>query len=97
MTNSKYTKNNFINELSKKTGFSKSISKKLINDLLDILITNIATGKLVLKNIGTFKLLKKKERIGRNPKTKEEFIIESRKSITFIPSGNLSDLLNLYK
>lgn len=97
MTNSKYTKNNFINELSKKTGFSKSISKKLINDLLDILITNIATGKLVLKNIGTFKLLKKKERIGRNPKTKEEFIIEPRKSITFIPSGNLSDLLNLYK
>ena len=97
MTNSKYTKNNFINELSKKTGFSKSISKKLINDLLDILITNIATGKLVLKNIGTFKVLKKKERIGRNPKTKEEFIIEPRKSITFIPSGNLSDLLNLYK
>ena len=97
MTNSKYTKNNFINELSKKTGFSKSISKKLINDLLDILITNISTGKLVLKNIGTFKLHKKKERVGRNPKTKEEFIIEPRKSITFIPSGHLSGLLNLYK
>ena len=97
MTNSKYTKNNFINELSKKTGFSKSISKRLINNLLEILITNIATGKLVLKNIGTFKLLKKKERVGRNPKTKEEFIIEPRKSLTFIPSRHLSSLLNLYK
>ena len=97
MTNSKYTKNNFINELSKKTGFSKSVSKKLINDLLEILIINIATGKLVLKNIGTFKLLKKKERVGRNPKTKEEFIIESRKSLTFIASKHLSTLLNLYK
>ncbi len=97
MTNSKYTKNNFINELSKKTGFSKSISKRLINDLLEILITNIATGKLVLKNIGTFKLLKKKERVGRNPKTKEEFIIESRTSLTFIASRHLSSLLNLYK
>ena len=58
MTNSKYTKNNFINELSKKTGFSKSISKKIINDLLEIIIMNISTGKFVLKNIGTFKLLK---------------------------------------
>mgnify|MGYP001185218087 CR=1 FL=1 len=97
MTNSKYTKNNFINELSKKTGFSKSISKKIINDLLEILIMNISTGKFVLKNIGTFKLLKKKERVGRNPKTKEEFIIKSRKSLTFIVSKHLSSLLNLYK
>ncbi len=97
MTNSKYTKNNFINELSKKTGFSKSISKKIINDLLEILIMNISTGKFVLKNIGTFKLLKKKERVGRNPKTQEEFIIKSRKSLTFIVSKHLSSLLNLYK
>jgi len=97
LTNSKYTKNNFINELSKKTGFSKSISKKIINDLLEILIMNISTGKFVLKNIGTFKLLKKKERVGRNPKTQEEFIIKSRKSITFIVSKHLSSLLNLYK
>tara|TARA_X000001036_G_scaffold281467_1_gene261375 strand:- start:756 stop:1049 length:294 start_codon:yes stop_codon:yes gene_type:complete len=97
LTNSKYTKNNFINELSKKTGFSKSISKKIINDLLEILIMNISTGKFVLKNIGTFKLLKKKERVGRNPKTQEEFIIKSRKSLTFIVSKHLSSLLNLYK
>ena len=97
MTNSKYTKNNFINELSKKTGFSKSISKKIINDLLEIIIMNISTGKFVLKNIGTFKLLKKKERVGRNPKTQEEFIIKSRKSLTFIVSKHLSSLLNLYK
>jgi integration host factor subunit alpha len=97
LTNSKYTKNNFINELSKKTGFSKSISKKIINDLLEIIIMNISTGKFVLKNIGTFKLLKKKERVGRNPKTKEEFIIKSRKSLTFIVSKHLSSLLNLYK
>ena len=30
---------------------------------------------LNLKNIGTFKIINKKERIGRNPKTKEEFYI----------------------
>ena len=49
---------------------------------------------LVLKNIGTFKLSKKNERIGRNPKTKEEFLISKRKSIRFIVSKNLTKILN---
>ena len=47
-----------------------------------------------MKNIGTFKLLLKKERIGRNPKTKKEIIIKQRKSVSFTVSKNLSDLLN---
>ena len=52
--------------------------------------------QLVLKNIGTFKLSTKNERIGRNPKTKEEFLISERKSIRFIVSKNLSKVLNSY-
>ena len=56
----------------------------------------IKNNELVLKNIGTFKLSKKNERIGRNPKTKEEFLISKRKSIRFIVSKNLSKVLNIY-
>ena len=55
----------------------------------------IKNNDLVLKNIGTFKLTKKNERIGRNPKTKEEFLISGRKSIRFIVSKNLSKVLNI--
>ena len=40
----------------------------------NILIKNISTGKYNLKNIGTFKIVFKKERLGRNPKTNEEFL-----------------------
>ena len=29
---------------------------------------------LILKNLGTFKLIKKKSRIGRNPKTKRNLL-----------------------
>jgi|TARA_Y100000389_G_scaffold188687_1_gene211548 integration host factor subunit alpha len=89
-----FTKNDLIKLLSIKTGFSKNISKKLIDDLLYILIQNLLEGKLVLKNFGVFKIIKKKKRIGRNPKTKEEFIINARKSLTFLPSKQMSDLLN---
>lgn len=97
MLNKNSIKIDIIKDLSNKTGFSKNFSKKLIDDLIKILTINIKEGDLNLKNIGTFKTIFKKERIGRNPKTKEEFKISARKSISFKQSSklseNLSDLL----
>ena len=78
-----------VKKLKIKSGFSSNFSTKLINDLIDVLIKIIRTGNLNLKNIFSFKIINKKERIGRNPKTKEEFIISSRKAISFIPSKKL--------
>jgi nucleoid DNA-binding protein len=80
--------------LSKKTGFSSNLSKQLVNNLIEIIIQNIREGNLNLKHLGTFKTIFKKERIGRNPKTKEEFVISSRKSISFTPSKKISEDLN---
>jgi integration host factor subunit alpha len=83
------TKNGIAKSLSQKTGFSKQFSKKLINELMIILLHELKKDILHLKNIGTFKVIQKKERVGRNPKTMEEFKIISRKSISFIPSKKL--------
>jgi len=94
LTSNNYTKNIFIEQLSKKTGFSKNLSKKLINDLLKIFTQNLIEGRLVIKNFGVFKIIQKKQRMGRNPKTKEEFIINARKSLTFSGSKKISDFLN---
>ena len=80
--------------LSTKTGFSINLSKKIINDLINIKINNIKSGKLNLKNIGIIKTINKKERIGRNPKTREEFKISARKVISFNPSKSINLLLN---
>ena len=44
---------------------------------------------LSINNIGSFKIKKKNERIGRNPKTKEKHIIKSRKVIGFKKSIKL--------
>ena len=97
MNNKNLTKEHIAINLSKKTGYSVNYSKKLINDFIDILINNIKSKKSNLKNLGTFKLINKKERIGRNPKTKERFIISSRKSISFITSKKIVNVLNLVK
>ena len=89
-----FKKIDLVKDLSLKTGYSQSYSKKIVEDLINIFIQNIKSGNLNLKNIGSFKLLTKKERIGRNPKTKEKFIITSRKSLSFTTSTKIIDALN---
>mgnify|MGYP001195335655 CR=1 FL=1 len=76
--------------LNQKTGFSLNYSKKIISNLIDIMVQVIKEGNLNLKNIGSFSLISKKERIGRNPKTKEEFTIISRRAVVFKSSKKLS-------
>tara|TARA_Y100000816_G_C25973983_1_gene508354 strand:+ start:93 stop:386 length:294 start_codon:yes stop_codon:yes gene_type:complete len=92
-------KNNFTRkDLSKKIGlymgYSVSISDKLVKEILNIIQTEVKINSVYLKNIGTFKIIKKKERIGRNPKSKKEFIITKRNSISFICSKNLLRKIN---
>ena len=94
MKKSSFTKRDLVKNLSKKKGFSINFSNKLINDLLNVLTNIIKAEGLNLKNIGKFKLKKKSQRFGRNPKTKEEFIITSRNSISFIASKKLLEIVN---
>ena len=91
---SSFKKIDLSKNISKKIGVSVSLSKKLTEDLLEILSNKIKDNNLNLKNVGSFRIIDKKERIGRNPKTKEEFIIRSRKSISFIASKNLIVSMN---
>ena len=90
----KKLKKDLIKDITFKTGLSSTVSKKIFNDLVNILIQNIKKGSLVLKNIGSFKIIEKKERIGRNPKTKEKFIISARKTVSFTPSKKIIENLN---
>ena len=87
-------KSDIIQNLSIKTGFSINYSKKIFSELIEIILNNIKEGNLNLKNIGSFKVISKRERLGRNPKTKEEFIISSRKSISFTTSKKIAESLD---
>ncbi len=91
-----YNKSEIVKELSNQAGYSKNLSKKLIDDLIDSMISCINAGEIKFKNFGTFRLIEKKQRLGRNPKTKEEFIISARKSVKFtISSKFLNELDNI--
>ena len=84
------TKKQITKQIYNKTGLSKQYSEEIVEDLLYILKTLIKIEKFSVKNFGFFKILNKKERIGRNPKTKEKIMISSRKSLSFVASKNFN-------
>ena len=89
------TKKEIINSIYMQIGFSKKISETLLEDIFQILIKNIISEKKVkISKFGTFVLIKKNKRIGRNPKTKEERIISERNVILFKPSNELKRYIN---
>ena len=90
------TKKDLINQIYMQIGFSKQISESLIDDFLSLLVENlIKEKKIKLSKFGTFTIREKKERIGRNPKTKENKIIKARKVVLFKPSKEFKEFINL--
>jgi integration host factor subunit alpha len=90
-------KKDIVKNLSFKLGLSKNYTKNIIDNFIQILSENIKEENVNLKNLGSFTVKLKKERVGRNPKTKVEYLISSRKSINFTPSKKIYDKLNKYE
>ena len=76
-------------------GFNKKLCLDIVNDIIDIIIEGLQSDKKVkIHNFGTFKMNNKKSRLGRNPKTKEEYNISSRNVVTFKASKVLLKFIN---
>ena len=76
-------------------GFSRKDCLDIVNSIIDLIIEGLETNGFVkIHNFGTFRLKRKKSRIGRNPKTKEEVLIKDRNVITFKASKNIINFVN---
>ena len=81
--------------MKKEFGFNRKLCLDIVNDIIEIIIEGLKSDKKVkIHNFGTFKLNNKKSRIGRNPKTKEEFKISDRNVIAFKASKILLKYIN---
>ena len=71
-------------------GISKTEASEIVDQFFEEIILDLIDGNSVkLTSFGTFSVKHKKERIGRNPKTKEEAIIHARRVISFKASKEL--------
>ena len=76
-------------------GFSKKISETLLDEFFSIILEHLKENKKVkISKFGTFSVQFKKEREGRNPKTKKTVLISARKTVSFKASKELKNHIN---
>jgi integration host factor subunit alpha len=89
------TKAQIVESIQNQTGFPKNKSSDIVETLLEIIKSTLASGEDVLvSGFGKFCVNAKKERKGRNPATGEDMMLEARKVVTFKCSGKLRDMIN---
>lgn len=89
------TKADMIEKVNNQLGFSKKESAELVESLLSLLKSTLASGEDVkISGFGKFEIKQKADRKGRNPATGETITIEARKILSFKPSMLLRLALN---
>lgn len=85
-------KTELIAAVSESTGLSKKDCEKAVSATFET-ITNelVAGGKVSLVGFGNFDVKDRSERVGRNPKTKEEIIIPATRVPQFKVGKALKD------
>ena len=95
MVKKNFTRKDLSNKIYQNLGFTKNFSSTIIDDFFETLIQELLkSNKVKISSFGTFKVINKKERIGRNPKTKIEAKIVPRKVVKFKPSLLVKEKLN---
>jgi len=92
---SNITRDNISEFINNEFGLAKKDCDDIVNELIEQIIAGLIKYKIFkIHNFGTFKIKKKKSRLGRNPKTKEEVTISERSVISFTPSKKILLMMN---
>ena len=89
MSQDKIMRENLATQLSEEFGIAYTIAYQKIDLILNLWASSLIVSDLNISSLGSFKINQKNSRIGRNPKTKEQHIIKSRRVISFKKSKNL--------
>tara|TARA_B100000965_G_scaffold374197_1_gene365283 strand:+ start:1511 stop:1783 length:273 start_codon:yes stop_codon:yes gene_type:complete len=87
------TKKSLVKHISKKLELSQKDSSFFLESFLSFVKLNSKNG-INIQNFGTFVFKKTPKRIGRDPKSKKEYIIKAREKLAFEPSSKLKQEIN---
>ena len=90
-----FNKSDLAFSISKKLDMPESIVLLCIENLISDITINVALGKNIeIRGFGTYKIVKRKARIGRNPKNSELVQIPKKKAIKWKISKTFFNRLN---
>ena len=81
-------KGQLIAEVAKKTRLTKKDTASAVNAIIETIKKNVKKG-VTLVGFGTFKVSRRKARIGRNPQTGEKINIKAKNVVKFKPGKGL--------
>ena len=85
-----FTRDDIAESLHNEFGLTKKDCLIFVNDIIEIIVDGLKkNGYVKIHNFGSFKIKRKNKRIGRNPKTKKEHLIQERNVVIFKPSKNV--------
>ena len=89
-----FGKKDICNNISSKALITKDDSKEFLVNFLNLVTSKSKSRIVKISNFGTFFVKNTPKRLGRNPKTKEEFVISKRSKLFFKPSNKIRSLIN---
>ena len=89
------TKAEIVEQIYDKIGFSKRESADIVDTVFEIMKETLHQAeKIKISGFGNFVVRSKRQRIGRNPHTREAITISARKVVTFKASQILKHAVN---
>jgi integration host factor subunit beta len=89
------TKADLIEEVAAVSRLSKKSSEVVVNAFFDSIVGSLQRReKIELRGFGSFKLRRRRARVGRNPKTGERVEVPAKVVPYFKPGKDLRDLVN---
>tara|TARA_A100001011_G_C14175615_1_gene784517 strand:+ start:159 stop:437 length:279 start_codon:yes stop_codon:yes gene_type:complete len=89
------TKKDLSAILRKELKLSVDASDSLVDECFQVIKTNLRSQKNIkLSGFGSFETYITKERIGRNPKSMENYMIPSKNKVRFSPTSKAKYFLN---
>ena len=87
------TKKDLANNISTKLGLSQKDSLFFVQHFFKMLVDN-KTSNININKFGTFVFKKTPKRVGRNPKTLQQYDIRPRQKLSFKPSEEVKQNIN---
>ena len=89
------TKAHIVEALAEQNSYAKKESLNTIETLLEMIKRTLESGEDVLiSGFGRFCVKEKHKRLGRNPATGDDIMLEPRRVVTFKCSGKFRDKIN---
>ena len=91
----KMNKKQLVAKISSSMNLSKADAERQFDGITEIILNCLKNDEQVkIAGFGTYKVAKRKARVGRNPRTGEQIQIAASQKVKFLPAKALKEMFN---